>query len=139
MEVYDELIVDKLGDVFTEADVNSTTTPVKKISAVTPEYEAYEDDQEKQERMPELDDFNPETYDAYVQAQVQLPVGDQMPLGMVLQRKRTRDGNPIGRYNNNPILDTCVRGAIFRWSGRRVYAANLFAENLYLTTKGITK
>ena len=131
MEVYDKLIAEKLGDVFTEDDLKSTTTPVKKISAVTPEYEAYEDSQEKQERMPELDDFDPETYDAYVQAHVQLPVGDQMSLGTVLRRKRDRDGNPVGRHNNNPILDTRVYEVEFSDGQVLEYAANLIAENLY--------
>jgi hypothetical protein len=80
IEIYDEFIADGLGNVFTKADLNSTTTPVKKISAETPEYEAYEDDQKKQQRMPELDDFDPETYDAYLQAQVKLPVVIREPI-----------------------------------------------------------
>jgi hypothetical protein len=30
MEVYDRVIAEKLGDVFTDVDLNSTTTPMKK-------------------------------------------------------------------------------------------------------------
>jgi hypothetical protein len=54
-----------------------------------------------------------------------------MSLGTVLQRKRDRDGHLIGRYNNNPILDTRVYEVEFSDGQVLEYAANLIAENLY--------
>jgi hypothetical protein len=81
--------------------------------------------------MPELDEVDPETYDAYIQAHVQLPVGDQLSLGTVFRRKRDKDGNPVGRHNNNPILDTRVYEVEFSDGQVLEYAANLIAENMY--------
>jgi hypothetical protein len=68
----------------------------RKISAVTPEYEAYEDEHEQQKWMPEVDGFDQETYDAYVLAKVQLPKGDDMAIGTIVKRKHDHDGNPVG-------------------------------------------
>lgn len=131
---FDEDIAQKLGSAMTEADlstVDGITTKGRKISAVTPEYEAYEDDDEKHERIKEVDDLDQETYDAYVLSQVMLPKGDEMSLGTVTKRKRNSDGKPIGRYNHNPILDSSVYEVEFPDGEVMEYAANVIAENLY--------
>jgi hypothetical protein len=81
-ETFDKDIASKLGDPMTEAELGTVKgheedkSASRKISAVTPEYEAYEDEHEQQKRMPKVDGFDQETYDAYVLAQVQLPKGD---------------------------------------------------------------
>jgi hypothetical protein len=42
------------------------------FNAVTPEYEAYEDDDEHHARTPDMDGVDPETYDEDILAHVQL-------------------------------------------------------------------
>ena len=79
---------------------------------MTPEYEAYEDDDSKPVEVPEVDelvessDYDPEGYDGYITAQVLLPKGDEFKVGTVVRRKVDDRGNPTGRSNENPILDT---------------------------------
>jgi hypothetical protein len=47
-----------------------------------------------------MDDFDPETYDAYIFAQVQLPRDDdEYKLGKVIQRVRDGFENQIGKLN----------------------------------------
>ena len=131
---FDEDVVKKLGEPMTVADLRAlergNTKKSRKVSAVTPEYEAYEDDEEVQKRIDEVD-FDEETYDAYVLSQVRLPRGDDMSLGTVTKRKRDRDGNPVGRHNDNPILDSRVYEVEFPDGEVLEYAANVIAENLY--------
>ena len=92
---FDSLVRSELGGPMTKGDLKSAN-PSREILAVTPTYEAYADDEETQERQADVDDFDPETYNAYVQAQIRLPRGDDMSLGTVLRRKRNHKGNPIG-------------------------------------------
>ena len=81
--------------------------------------------------MPDADDFDVDTYDAYISAQVALPKGDEMTLGTIVQRKRDKDGNVIGKHNENPILDTRVYEVEFSDGEVLEYSANIIAENLY--------
>ena len=79
----------KLGTPMREKDLTALG-PRREISVVTPTYKAYADDEETQERQAHVDDFDPETDDAYVQSQIKLPKGDNMSLGTVLQQKRDK-------------------------------------------------
>ena len=54
------------------------------ISAITLTYEAYEDDMEKQTCIRDLDNFDLETNNAYMQEQVCLPHGEELQLGTIL-------------------------------------------------------
>ena len=57
--------------------------------------------------MPEADkEFSPEAFDKYLTACVMLDRGGETQLGVVKKRRKGDDGNPIGRSNNNPLLDT---------------------------------
>jgi hypothetical protein len=57
---------------------------------------------------PEYGDaeVTPETGDNYLSAELMLPKGGVLVKGRVTACKRDRDGNPVGRANDNPILDT---------------------------------
>ncbi len=48
----------------------------------------------------------PETGDNYLSAELMLPKGGVLVKGHVTAHKGDRDGNPVGRANDNPILDT---------------------------------
>ena len=45
--------------------------------------------------MPEADEFDVETYEEYLQAEVLLPQGDNLVAGTVVGRKRDNQGNPV--------------------------------------------
>ena len=107
------------------------------ISAVTPEYDAYEDDEAKPTVIPDVEefvgtsDYDPEGYNGYISAQVLLPKGDEFRVGTVVRRRNDDNGNPIGRSNENPILDTREYEVEFGDGDVLEYSANVIAENLY--------
>ena len=61
------------------------------------------------------------------------PHGENHITAKVIARKRDADGAPVGKRNNNPILDTCVYEVQFPDGHTEEYAANIIAESLYLT------
>jgi len=63
--------------------------------------------------------------------EVLLPRGDYQYIAKVLGRKRDGDGNPIGQYHPNPILDTTVHEVEFPDGTIQEYAANVLADALY--------
>jgi hypothetical protein len=83
---------------------------------------------------PEYGDaeVTPETGYNYLSTELMLPKGGVLVKGHVTAHKRDRDGNPIGRANDNPILDT--RSYIFEFDDgdQTELTANMIAESLYL-------
>ena len=70
-------------------------------------------------------------YDGYITVQVLLPKGDEFKVGTVVRRKVDDRGNPTGRSNENPILDTREYDVEFGDGDVLEYSANVIAENLY--------
>jgi hypothetical protein len=64
-------------------------------------------------------------------AEVSLPKGDLQCIGKVINRKFDVDGNPIGKANANPIIDTRIYEVEFPDSTIADYSANVIAEALY--------
>ena len=56
--------------------------------------------------MPEADDYDVDSFDKYLGVDILLSSGDSMLCAVVKTRKRDADGNPIGKANVNPLLDT---------------------------------
>jgi hypothetical protein len=52
-------------------------------------------------------------------------------VGKVIGRMRDANGNPVGRANSNPILDTRVYEVESPHGSAHDYAANILAEALY--------
>ena len=78
------------------------------------------------------DTLGKELQDKYVGVRVLLPCGDNLNEGVVLNRKRTADGNLLqGKENTNPILDTRVYEVQFPDGGIAEYTTNIIAESLY--------
>ena len=73
---------------------------------VIPTLYRYEDDEEHQTCMPEVDDITPEAMENYIGAEIILLHGDIVAQGSFRHRKRGVEVNTIGRSNSNPILDT---------------------------------
>ena len=72
--------------------------------------------------------------------QVILPTGDHVLRGQVESRKRDANGNPVGRANTNPILDTRLYNVEFPDRHIAAYIANVIAKNMYaqVDTEGHT-
>jgi hypothetical protein len=51
--------------------------------------------------------------------------------GIVKTRKRDFDGNPIGKANSNPLLDTCLYDVEFPDGDIREYVATVIVESIY--------
>lgn len=116
-------IWEKLGPPTDEEDLVT-------IAAVTPEYKPYVEDNEELSLDDEAD-YKPDTLDVHIASQVLLPKGEEFKLGTVRSRLKDINEYPIGRSNENPILDSRIYevelpdGEVFE------YMANTFAENLY--------
>ena len=91
----------------------------------------YEDEESRQvHEMPEIDDIP--DLDLYLNAEVLLPKdGKHMQSAQVVGRTTDSNGNPVGEYNANPILNTRVYDVMFPDGSIQQYAANIIAENLY--------
>ena len=81
--------------------------------------------------MPEADDCDAEPYDKYLLAEVMWPKEGALITDHVIHHKCDHDGLPIGKQNNNPILDTCVYEVQFLDGHMEEFAANIIAESLY--------
>ena len=88
---------------------------------------------EKEEERKELVDVDDiPDLDLYLAAEVLLPQnGERMQTARVISRSRDAEGNVIGKYNHNPILDTRVYDVMFPDGAVQQYSTNVIAENLY--------
>jgi hypothetical protein len=131
IESLDLSIRDKIGDATDEALVqeNVGALPVNGDLVLEDLEDAADTDDEP--GMPELDEYTPETFDGYLTASVLLPRGGEVLKAQVVARKRDANGNPIGKANSNPILDTREYVVEFEDGAKDVYSANMIAENMY--------
>jgi hypothetical protein len=79
----------------------------------------------------EADDYDYDAYDEYLTAEVLLPNGGEITKATVIARKRDRDGNPVGKRHENPLLDTREYEVEFPDGSSDVFTANLIAENMF--------
>ena len=95
--------------------------------------EPYEDHNGQMETAREADDdWTPENTDEYIGSQLMLPHGGDAARATVVGRKRDKDGNPIGRRHDNPLLDTREYEVEFEGDGSMdSFTTNIIAENLY--------
>jgi hypothetical protein len=123
-------IMDRIGDNADDGD------------DLLPEFPAYGDlfdevdvQYEPEAPRPDVDDteegFSAETFDQYLQAEVMLPRGGEAHRGTVQRRVKDGDGLPVGRANQNPLLDTREYEVVFPDGATEAYTANLIAENIY--------
>ena len=61
---------------------------------------------EEPTEIPEADAYTHDAFDEYIGAQMMIPKGEGRVQGTIRKRARTDDGNPVGRRNDNPFLDT---------------------------------
>ena len=70
--------------------------------------------------------------DLLLHAEVLLPQGENLVSGKVVGRSKSADGDIIGNYDNNPLLNTLSYDVEFQDGTVREYGANIIAENIYL-------
>jgi hypothetical protein len=97
---------------------------------LTPEFLTYDDDHDLDSDHGNLE-VTPEIGDNYLSADILIPRGGSMAKGRVKSRKRDADGNPIGRADANPILDTREYIVEFENGDEAELNANLIAEAMY--------
>jgi hypothetical protein len=101
---------------------------------LTPEYDPFgETGTADLDLGPDQEDLKvtPEAHDNYVGVDLLFPKGGTMSRGRVTARKRDSDGNPTGRANDNPILDTREYTVTFDDGDVTELTANLIAESMY--------
>ena len=95
---FDLAIEDKLGpaasDKYFECDPYIVTLTLDR----------YEDDEEHQTHMPEVDDIMPETMVNYIGAEIMISHGDKVAQGIFRCRKRYVEENSIGKAIVTPFL-----------------------------------
>jgi hypothetical protein len=120
---FDESIEHHLGPAallqdFPSEDFTPDPTCFNDTNAMDPEYSDAE--------------ITPKIGDNYLSAELMLPKGGVMVKGCVTVHKCDRDGNPVGRANDNPILDTRSYIAGFDDGDQTELTANMIAESFYL-------
>ena len=80
------------------------------------------------------EDYTPEECDTYINAVIMLPSGDKIRKGTVTKRKRDHDGNPIGKENNNPKLDSREYIVTFEDGHEEELMANTIAVAIHSRT-----
>ena len=80
-----------------------------------------------EQRMPEVDNYNANTFDKYLWwAETLLSLGHSMLQASVVKTWKTdADGNLIGKANSNPLLDTRLYKMEFLDGNIQEYAANV--------------
>ena len=86
---------------------------------------------EPEAEMPEADDFDDESFDEYLSARIILPKGDKYEKATVVRRKRDIHGNPMGKSDTNPKMDTRMYEVQFSDGTVQEYTVNLIAESIY--------
>lgn len=75
---------------------------------------------------PEMD-----MHDEFLPSEPTLPTIDGPNKAKIIARKRDQDGNLIGNYNPNPMINTRVYIAEFHDGSTKEYASNVIAEAMY--------
>jgi hypothetical protein len=62
---------------------------------------------------------------------IAIPKHDHIGAGQIIGQKKDQDGDPIGRLNPDPVLDTRILEVQFPDGDVQEYGANVIAEHLY--------
>ncbi len=79
----------------------------------------------------EVDEIEPDAYDEFLLTEPLLIHDGQTTRGTVIGRKRDMDGNLIGTYNNNPLLNSRIYMVEFPDGDIAEFSANKIAEAIY--------
>ena len=105
-EVFDSLIKKKWGDSITPPPISESKTD---------DWEEYEDEVEEPRQIPDIEDIvdnkgnfldQQPAYDKLINTKVNIQIGDKVQHGKVVQRSSDPEGNIVGKYDDNPMLNT---------------------------------
>jgi hypothetical protein len=120
---FDDSIAEQLGPAAQDSDFPADD--------LTPEYELFGDVGDA-DFNPDPDhadlEVMPEVGNSYIGVDLLFPKGRTMTKGCVTAQKRDADGNPKGRANPNPILDTREYTVTFDNGDVTDLTANLIAD-----------
>ena len=119
--------------------VTSTTAP--KVSKTEDEdpWKAYYDDKEDPRLIPEIEDVVDATgqllcqqpvYDKIINSEVLLQQGDVVQSAKVTQRSIGPNGTTVGKYDDNPAVNSIIDDVEFPDGAVKEYSANVIAENM---------
>lgn len=135
---FDVAIHEKIGDQTTSEDALAFKIGSEEFTKALKEadddgnFHPIEPEAEKSDP----DDYDEETDSQFLSAEVKLSKGSYEYVAKVIGRKHDADGNPIGRYHPNPLLDTTNHEVQFPDDVIQDYAANVIAESLYAQIDG---
>lgn len=102
------------------------------------EFDDFSDPHFSNPEIPDVDDapnhdIESEEFDKFLGLYVEIPAGDgsKNVLAKVQERKRDHDGNLVGRYNENPILNTAVYNVRSPDGTLHEYTANVISQRIY--------
>jgi hypothetical protein len=98
---------------------------------LTPDFDHFDNDHDLDPDHGDLE-VTPEMGDNSLTQRYLSCKGGTLSKGRVTARKWDRDGNPVGRANANPILDTPEYTFTFEDGDETVMSANLIAEAMYV-------
>jgi hypothetical protein len=84
--------------------------------------------------VPNVDAFEADQYDELLLAEQLLPRNNMLLPARMICRKCDQDGNPVGQFNHNPMLNTRVYLAEFEDGHVAEYGANIIAKAIYTQT-----
>jgi len=131
LQAYDAEMAIKLGPKLS----NDTTSFALNLRLYREDEDNENDDDiepfEPEACTPNIDAFEADQYDELLLAEPSLPRNNTLLPARVIGRKRDQDGNPVGHYNSNPLLNTRVYLAEFEDGRVAEYGGNMIAEAIY--------
>ena len=135
-DIFDKAIAEKLGIIIKPEDSLKRDDPMFDLFNL-------DDDEEYSSNIPEADELtSPPTdasgtvfdqqplYDKLINAEVQLPHGDEYKRATVIGRTIDMDGKTKGTHSDNPFLDTITYDVLFPDGAIKQYSASTIAENM---------
>jgi hypothetical protein len=74
--------------------------------------------------------YTQDTMDQYLGAQINMPVGDGHMRAKVKRRKKDEEGKPIGKGDNNPVMDTRLYEVEYSDGTLKEIQGNIIAQNM---------
>ena len=132
-QVFDELIERRWGN---------SITPPKTDLDIKPDADPdeYPEEEPTSDGVPDIEDIVDSTgkrlvqqpmFDHMINAEVRMHVGDGLVTGKVIGRTMGDHGQEMGRYDDNPLLNSIIYDVEFPDGQVKEYAANVIAENMF--------
>ena len=129
-KVFDSIIRHKLGDSISLPDKSNKATLVPYADDETPQPPTLPNDDDPVTK-DGLAAFERPMTDTLINAEVTLPHDDRMQCAKVISRVLDANGDFIGDYDNNPVLNTMMYNVKFSDGTVKEYTANTIMENMY--------